>query len=124
AHEAHVSIYDPDPATRESAPARGEGALASIGGGKSEGELIVRDALADCVGSAQLVIEAAPEQLSLKQDLFAQLDALAPTAILATNTSVLRIGEVAARTTRPQRVVGTHWWNPPHLVPLVEVVQG
>jgi 3-hydroxybutyryl-CoA dehydrogenase len=123
AHQSRVSIYDPDPGTRQSAPARVEAAVASIGG-EAEGELIVRDALADCVGSAQLVIEAAPEQLSLKQDLFAQLDALAPAAILATNTSVLRIGEVAARTTRPQRVIGTHWWNPPHLVPLVEVVQG
>ena len=47
-----------------------------------------------------------------------------PSTVLATNTSVYRVGEVAARTAHPERVLGTHWFNPPHLVPLVEVIQG
>lgn len=78
------------------------------------------------VRSADLVIEAAPEKLELKQRLFAQVAAAAPThAVLASNTSVIpitRIGERLDEQAR-RRLVGTHWWNPPHLIPLVEVVR-
>jgi 3-hydroxybutyryl-CoA dehydrogenase len=71
------------------------------------------------------VIEAAPERLELKQQLFAQIEAAAPPkAILATNTSVMKVGDVAACARGRGRIIGTHWWNPPFLVPLVEVVQG
>ena len=73
--------------------------------------------------SAALVVEAAPERLELKQELFARLSRAAPDAILASNTSVMSIGDIARDTERPERVVGTHFWNPPHLVPLVEVTQ-
>jgi 3-hydroxybutyryl-CoA dehydrogenase len=121
-HGARVSIHDPDDAALATAPARIEALLAGAAAGR--GVLTLASGVADAVHGCRLVIEAAPEVLGLKQDLFAQLDALAPGAILATNTSVFRIGDVAARTTRPQRVVGTHWWNPPHLIPLVEVTQG
>lgn len=80
--------------------------------------------LASAVAGADLVIEAAPEMLELKQGLFAQLDRLAPaTAILASNTSAIPITRIAERVTDKSRVVGTHFWNPPHLVRLVEVVQ-
>lgn len=72
---------------------------------------------------AHLIVEAIPEKLELKQELFARLGALLPDAVLATNTSVLRIGDVAQGVPRPARVIGTHWFNPPHLVPLVEVIQ-
>ena len=73
---------------------------------------------------ADFVFEAAPEDLELKQELFARLDRAAPpAAILASNTSVMRIGDIAARANHGERIVGTHWWNPPYLVPLVEVVQ-
>jgi len=69
-------------------------------------------------------VEAAPEQLALKQALFAALVAVAPAhAILASNTSVLPIGAIAAGLDTAERIVGTHFWNPPHLVPLVEVIQ-
>jgi 3-hydroxybutyryl-CoA dehydrogenase len=74
------------------------------------------------VAGAELVVEAAPERLELKQQLFARLSRLTD-GILASNTSVLSIGAIARDTERPERVVGTHFWNPPHLVPLVEVVQ-
>jgi 3-hydroxybutyryl-CoA dehydrogenase len=80
--------------------------------------------LASAVTGATFAIEAVVEDLGVKQALFAQLDRLAPDAILATNTSVLPVGAIAARVTRPERVVGTHWWNPPHLIPIVEVVRG
>jgi 3-hydroxybutyryl-CoA dehydrogenase len=78
------------------------------------------------VKSADVVIEAAPERLELKRKLFSEIAANAPShAMLASNTSVIpitQIGEglpLAARA----RLVGTHWWNPPYLVPLVEVVR-
>ena len=78
------------------------------------------------VADADLVIEAVPERLELKQRLFAQIAQAAPRhAILASNTSVIpitRIGEALSDEAR-SRLLGTHWWNPPHLVPLVEVVR-
>ena len=80
--------------------------------------------LPECVADADIVIEAAPEKLALKQGLFAELAAAArPDAILASNTSVIPIGQIAARITSKARVCGTHWWNPPYLVPLVEVIE-
>ncbi|WOO33459.1 3-hydroxyacyl-CoA dehydrogenase family protein [Diaphorobacter limosus] len=82
--------------------------------------------LQSAVAQADLVIEAAPEKLELKQKLFADVAAAAPRhAVLASNTSVIpitRIGEALEPQARA-RLVGTHWWNPPHLVPLVEVVR-
>src|SRR5574337_12498 len=84
----------------------------------------VVDGLAACVKSADFVIEAAPEDLELKQGLFADIERLAaPEAILASNTSVIPIGQVMDRVRRKGRALGTHWWNPPYLVPLVEVVR-
>ncbi len=82
------------------------------------------DTLHAAVEQASFVVECASENLRLKQDLFAQLDAAAPTdAILATNTSVIRITEIASQARAKDRIVGTHFWNPPYLIPLVEVVQ-
>jgi 3-hydroxybutyryl-CoA dehydrogenase len=76
------------------------------------------------VADADLVIEAAPEKLPLKQELFAKLEAAAPRGcILASNTSALPITKIAEKVKTADRVVGTHFWNPPHLIPLVEVVQ-
>jgi 3-hydroxybutyryl-CoA dehydrogenase len=78
----------------------------------------------DAVGAeAQLVIEAALEDLELKQTVFAALDAAAaPDVVLATNTSALSVGAIAARTTQPKRVLGLHFFNPAPVMPLVEVV--
>jgi 3-hydroxybutyryl-CoA dehydrogenase len=76
------------------------------------------------VADAELVIEAAPEKLNLKQEIFGRLEkATRPDAILASNTSALPITEIARPVNTADRVVGTHFWNPPHLIPLVEVVQ-
>lgn len=83
------------------------------------------DDLARAVSDAALAVEAAPEDASLKYRLFAELDRLAPpAAILASNTSSISITAMAARTTRPDRVVGMHFMNPVPVMGLVEVVRG
>ena len=77
------------------------------------------------LGVAELVIEAIPEDLELKRDAFRRLDAAAADeVILATNTSSLSVARIAAATTRPERVVGMHFFNPVPLMALVEVIAG
>jgi 3-hydroxybutyryl-CoA dehydrogenase len=74
---------------------------------------------------SSLIIEAIPEKLDLKRDVFKQLDAICPPAtLLATNTSSFSVTAIAANTQRPERVLGLHFFNPPPLMALVEVVQG
>jgi 3-hydroxybutyryl-CoA dehydrogenase len=82
-------------------------------------------ALAD-LAPCELVIEAAPESLEIKRALFAQLsrDVVAPACVLATNTSSLLVTAIAAEAERPERVVGMHFFNPPAIMPLLEVVAG
>lgn len=81
--------------------------------------------LGEAVRDADFVSENAPEDLDLKQTLFRELDRLAPpTAILSTNTSGLSITALTSVTARPERVVGFHWFNPPHLMLPVEVTRG
>ncbi|HYM52683.1 MAG TPA: 3-hydroxyacyl-CoA dehydrogenase NAD-binding domain-containing protein [Candidatus Dormibacteraeota bacterium] len=77
------------------------------------------------LAAAELVVEAIPEDLELKREVFRLLDAAAPGAsILATNTSSLSIAQIASATTHPERVVGMHFFNPVPLMELVEVVAG
>lgn len=84
----------------------------------------VVETLQACVSGADLVIEAAPENLELKQQIFADVERAAPpAAILASNTSVIPIGLIMSQVTSKTRALGTHWWNPPYLVPLVEVIR-
>lgn len=81
--------------------------------------------LAETVADAELVQESVQEDLAVKKRLFAELDRVcAADTILATNTSSIRIGELAAATRRPERVVGAHWFSPPYLMPVMEVVLG
>ena len=83
------------------------------------------DAFEAVVAAADIVIESAPENMEFKQNLFAHMDAIAKAgAVLASNTSGLSITAIASRCTRPERVLTTHFWNPPHLMPLVEIVKG
>jgi 3-hydroxybutyryl-CoA dehydrogenase len=87
-------------------------------------KVTVSDDLAETVTRADYVTEAAPEKIELKQSLFADLVRLAPpNAIIASNTSVIPIHRIVAGLSTAERIVGTHWWNPPGLIPLVEVVQ-
>jgi 3-hydroxybutyryl-CoA dehydrogenase len=79
--------------------------------------------LADAVREADYVVEAAPEDLPLKQKLFAEIEGyVRPDTILASNTSVIPITQIMGGLKRRERALGTHWWNPPFLVPLVEVI--
>ena len=72
-----------------------------------------------------LVIEAAPEQIDLKRDMFKKLDALCPPdALLATNTSSFSVTAIAGATRQPERVLGMHFFNPPPLMALVEIIRG
>jgi len=81
--------------------------------------------LAAAAAESDLIVEAAPESLELKCKIFAALDRAAPAqAILASNTSSLAIGKIAEATERPDRVLGMHFFNPVHLMALVEVVRG
>ncbi|HLB49420.1 MAG TPA: 3-hydroxyacyl-CoA dehydrogenase NAD-binding domain-containing protein [Anaerolineales bacterium] len=96
-------------------PADADAAIACLRGATHLGELV----------NADLVIEAVPEQLDLKRDLFRQLDELLkPQAMLASNTSSLSITAIAAAVERPDKFLGLHFFNPPHLMALVEVVHG
>jgi 3-hydroxybutyryl-CoA dehydrogenase len=75
-------------------------------------------------GDATLVLETIVEDLSIKQDLFAKLDRICePATILSSNTSVLSITEIASKSIHKERIIGTHFYQPPHLVPLVEVTR-
>jgi 3-hydroxybutyryl-CoA dehydrogenase len=74
--------------------------------------------------SAQLFVECIAESLPVKQDYFARLDRAAPDTILCSNTSGISITEIAAKCAKPERVFTTHFWYPPYIVPLVEVVVG
>lgn len=86
--------------------------------------IVLRESLKEAVDSADLVIEAIVEDLQAKRSLFAELDRLAPEgAVLATNTSSLSVADIASATRRPERVVGMHFFNPVHIMKLVEIVR-
>ena len=86
--------------------------------------ITVAETLPDCVSDADIVFEAAPEKLPLKQSIFADLEAAAPDhCILASNTSVIQITKIMEGLNTRHRALGTHWWNPPHMIPLVEVIK-
>lgn len=96
-------------------PDAAEAAIARIGG----------TVTLDDLGPCGLIIEAAPERLDLKRDLFARLEAVVDAeAILATNTSTLSVASIAGGLARPERVCGLHFFNPAPLMPLVEVIRG
>jgi 3-hydroxybutyryl-CoA dehydrogenase len=103
-------ITDPDPEALEAGAERS--------GATSAAAL---DDLAGC----DLVIEAAPEKLDLKRELFGQLEGICgPDTVLATNTSSLSVTAIAAEAEKPERIVGMHFFNPPSRLKLVEVVAG
>jgi len=88
------------------------------------GNLRAVNDLAEAVEGADIVIEAVPESMQLKQDIFAELERLAPShAMLATNTSGLPISEIAQSTGCPERVIGMHFFNPVPLMSLLELVR-
>jgi 3-hydroxybutyryl-CoA dehydrogenase len=121
-----VGLHDPDPAALGSAPYRIAAARALLDHPAAPVLALIgtEASLPAAVDGASLVIEAGPERLEVKQEIFASLEALVSAeTVLASNTSAIPIREIAAGVARRGRVLGTHFWNPPHLVRLVEVVQ-
>jgi len=122
-----VAVYDPNGDVRASVPARVRSIFELLGQDQTALERIsLHSDFGEAVSGADFVFEAAPEKLEIKQEIFERLAATTkPVAVLASNTSVIPIGDLGARVNRQHagRIVGTHFWNPPHLVPLVEVVQ-
>lgn len=125
----YVAITDPVAAARDTVAARIVDSLRLMG---ETGDRIARilkkieifDGIEGAVKEAEFVFEAAPEKMALKQAIFAEIEAHAPaTAVLASNTSVMPITQIMAGLTDRSRALGTHWWNPPHLIPLVEVIR-
>jgi 3-hydroxybutyryl-CoA dehydrogenase len=121
----HVSVYEPDSGNRNSLPQRWQQILQLFEASPTLLERItVHEQLAAAASNAAFVFEAAPERLPLKQSIFAELESIVPVdTVLASNSSAIPSTEIARNLKHRERVVGTHFWNPPHLVPLVEVVQ-
>ncbi len=124
-----VAITDPVADARDSVSARIAQSMEAmgIGAGESTGTLErveVVENTAGAVSRADMVFEAAPEKMALKQAIFAEVEAHAPEAcILASNTSVMPITEIMSGLRVKARALGTHWWNPPHMIPLVEIIK-
>ncbi|WP_376873682.1 3-hydroxyacyl-CoA dehydrogenase family protein [Albirhodobacter sp. R86504] len=124
-----VAITDPIDQARQTVKDRIAASLTAMGVSKSDAAGILKrvqvvDTTAEAVSQVGIVFEAAPEKLDLKRQIFAQIEDFAPdTAILASNTSVMPITAIMANLKNKARALGTHWWNPPHLIPLVEVVK-
>lgn len=121
-----VRVYEPIDDARATVKTRIGKNLRMVGGDVSAVEAVsVHAELATVVSSAGFVTEAVPEKLDLKRSIFADLERLAPRdAILASNSSVIPISTIAEGLESAHRMVGTHWWNPPYLIPLVEVIKG
>ena len=82
------------------------------------------EGIPEAVAGTDVVFEAAPEKLPLKKAIFSEIEAAAPReAILASNTSVIQITKIMEHLEYKGRALGTHWWNPPHMIPLVEVIR-
>ena len=121
----HVNVFEPFPGVRASLPQRLRAIVELLG---DDPRLLTRiaahDSLASAVQGADWIFEAAPEKLPLKQEIFAAIEKLvAPTIVLASNSSAIPSTEIGRHLAHRERMVGTHFWNPPHLVPLVEVIQ-
>jgi 3-hydroxybutyryl-CoA dehydrogenase len=87
--------------------------------------ITLAEGLTEAIQDRDFVVEAIIEHLDKKQELFEILDSLCPvTTILSSNTSAIMIKDLSARAGHKERIIGTHFWNPPQLVPLVEVIRG
>lgn len=124
-----VTVVDPDSASLETIHGRISQSMRAMG--IDDGTIAVtlglvhpvRD-LGQAVADADIVFEAAPEKLELKQQIFSEIESHAPeSCILASNTSVMPITQIMAPLGLKARALGTHWWNPPHIIPLVEVIR-
>ena len=119
-----VAIYDPVAASLDLVKTRIVANLRDLGDEETAVERVrpCTD-LAEAVRDADFVVEAAPENLEIKRKLFAETEGyVRQDTILASNTSVIPITAIMQDLRERSRALGTHWWNPPYLVPLVEVI--
>lgn len=125
----YVAITDPLPAARAAVGQRIGDSLKLLGTPDAGIARILKrieifETVGAAVAKAAFVFEAVPEKLEVKQAVFAEIEAAAPAdAILASNTSVIPITAIMSRLSRRERALGTHWWNPAHMIPLVEVIR-
>ncbi|HMB76020.1 MAG TPA: 3-hydroxyacyl-CoA dehydrogenase NAD-binding domain-containing protein [Kiloniellaceae bacterium] len=125
-----VRAYDPNP----DAVARSRQALPAIAAALKQLEMPETGAATDvdfaadletAVAGADLVVENVPEQLEIKLQVLAEIDAaVSPRCVIASDTSGIPISKLQAEVSVPGRVVGMHWSNPPHIIPMVEVIAG
>jgi 3-hydroxybutyryl-CoA dehydrogenase/5-formyl-3-hydroxy-2-methylpyridine 4-carboxylate dehydrogenase len=124
-----TALYDVSAEALEQARAGVElaaGVLDRLEAPRAEGGSVRFDTdLGAALDGANVVLEAVPEKLELKQEVFPEFERhVAEDAILASNTSGIPITKIAAVCAHPERVVGMHWSNPPHLIPMIEVIPG
>lgn len=120
-----VAVYDPSEAALATVHGNVRRILALLEDDPGKADAIsLHASLEAALDGAHVVIEAAPEKLALKQDIFRDLDEMTPgNVILASNTSAIPITDIASKARDRSRILGAHFWNPPHFVPLVEVIQ-
>jgi 3-hydroxybutyryl-CoA dehydrogenase/5-formyl-3-hydroxy-2-methylpyridine 4-carboxylate dehydrogenase len=124
-----TALYDVSAEALERAKGGAElaaGVLERLDAAKEDGgSLRFENDLGAALEGAEFVIEAVPEKLELKHEVFKQFEqAVAPDTVLASNTSGIPITKIAEVCEHPGRVVGMHWSNPPHLIPMIEVIPG
>jgi 3-hydroxybutyryl-CoA dehydrogenase len=122
-----VSLFDAAPGATERGLAAMRQSLEKLAakGGADPDEVLARVEAVEDLVPAELMVEAVIEDFEIKQDVFRRADAVLPQdAILASNTSSIPITSLAAATSRPDRVIGMHFFNPVPVLPLVEVVRG
>jgi 3-hydroxybutyryl-CoA dehydrogenase/5-formyl-3-hydroxy-2-methylpyridine 4-carboxylate dehydrogenase len=126
---AEVRVYDISADAIERArqtSAFASAVLDQVGGPKADGGSVsFTTDIAEALGGTHFVIEAVPEKLELKQSVLAQIEGLVgDDVIIATNTSGIPISAMSPSLQRPGRFVGMHWSNPPHLIPMIEIIPG
>jgi 3-hydroxybutyryl-CoA dehydrogenase len=121
-----VSLYDAQPGATEKARAAMEKSLARLAekGGADPDEVLARVSPVDDLVPADLMIEAVVEDAAVKEEIFRRADAALPRgAVLASNTSSIPISSLAAATSRPDKVIGMHFFNPVPVLKLVEIIR-
>lgn len=128
-----VQLYDNDDVARQSAKGLiiadldlmiDEGLCTPVRRNQILDNIVVTDNFDEALATAELITEAVPERLELKWQVFARIEALAPAdTVIVSNTSTFPLSELARHLRRPERMLITHFFNPGHLVPLVEVVK-
>jgi 3-hydroxybutyryl-CoA dehydrogenase len=101
------------------------GFLDAEAAGEVPDRIIVSGDLAECVRDADFIVESVSEEMAVKHEVLAAIEAHCPgDAIIASNSSSFRVGEMGSVLANRSRFLGTHYWNPPHLIPVVEVICG